>query len=89
MLLGEPSPSLAKINKMNMAALAAKIVSLREEQARMKARLERLEALDEKPEDQIKAGRELLERLAALEAAATERLQGKAQRKADREQRGR
>lgn len=31
-LLGEPSPSLAKINAMNMEKLALKIVSLRDEQ---------------------------------------------------------
>lgn len=90
MLLGEPSPSLAKINGMNMEKLALKIVSLREEQARMKTKLEKLEQRDPPaPAEKITQAKETLERLAALEKAAMERLQGKAERKKQREQRGR
>lgn len=89
-LLGEPSPSLAKINSMNMEKLAAKIVSLKEEQTRMAAKLERLLARDPAaPEDKVTQAKETLVRLKALEDAATTRLTGKAERKAMREQRGR
>ncbi|MEM6458329.1 MAG: hypothetical protein AAF710_02945 [Planctomycetota bacterium] len=90
MLLGEPSPSLAKINGMNMEKLAAKIASLREEQVRMKAKLERLLARDPAaPAEKIEQAQATLARLKALEEAATRRLAGKAERKAQREQRGR
>ena len=90
MLLGEPSPSLAKINAMNMEKLAAKIVSLRDEQQRMEAKLQKLLARDPAaPAEKIEQAKTTLERLKALEDAATERLRGKAERKAAREQRGR
>ncbi|MEO1236489.1 MAG: hypothetical protein AAFX76_06845 [Planctomycetota bacterium] len=89
MLLGEPSPSLAKINGMNMEKLTAKIASLREERARMKAKLDRLEARDPAPAEQIQVAKATIVRLKALEDAAAERLAGKAERKAAREQRGR
>ena len=89
MLLGEPSPSLAKINTMNMEKLAAKIVSLREEQVRMQAKLDKLLVRDPAPEEKITQAKATLERLKALEVAATQRLAGKAERKAQREQRGR
>ncbi|WP_184676641.1 hypothetical protein [Algisphaera agarilytica] len=89
MLLGEPSPSLAKINAMNMEKLAVKIMSLREEQQRMNAKLERLLARDPAaPEEKIKQAKDTLVRLKALEEAAMTRLKGKAERKAQREQRG-
>jgi len=87
-LLGEPSPSLAKIKTMNMVKLAAKIVSLREERARMEAKLEKLRVRDPQPDEKIKQGEDTVERLTALEAVATDLLKGKAERKALREQRG-
>lgn len=88
-LLGEPSPSLAKINGMNMEKLTAKIASLQDEQQRMNAKLEKLLARDPAPDEQIEQAKTTLVRLKALEAAAAERLAGKAERKAMREQRGR
>lgn len=88
-LLGEPSPSLAKIKTMNMVKLAAKIASLREERARMAAKLEKLRARDPLPDDKIKQGEDTIERLSALEAIAVDLLKGKAERKAQREQRSR
>lgn len=87
-LLGEPSPSLAKIKTMNMVKLAAKIASLREESARMEAKLTKLRLRDPLPEEQIKQGDLTVKRLNALEAIATDLLKGKAERKALREQRG-
>jgi hypothetical protein len=87
MLLGEPSPSLAKINGMNMEKLAAKIASLREEQGRMKSKLEKLLQRDPPaPAEKVELAQDTLARLAALEKAATERLVGKAERKKAREQ---
>ncbi len=86
MLLGEPSPSLAKINEMNMAKLEVKIASLAEEEKQLVTRLQRLNELDPPPADKIKTVSELLKRLVALKAAAEERLAGKAKRKAEREQ---
>ena len=85
-MLGEPSPSLAKINTMNMVKLEEKISQLVEEQDRVGAKLSRLEVLDPKPEEKIQAVKELLARLAALKEVAETRLAGKAERKAAREQ---
>ncbi len=88
-LLGEPSPSLAKINTMNMAKLQEKIASLKDEQVRMAAKLQKLVARDPAPTEQIEAAKASLARLKALEEAATQRLLGKAERKALRDQRSR
>lgn len=85
-LMGEPSPSLAKINTMNMAKLTEKIAMLEEEEVRVGAKLDRLKAVDPLPETKIKAVIELLARLDALKKLAAERLAGKAERKAAREQ---
>ena len=81
-LLGEPSPSLAKINTMNMAKLTEKIAQLDEELARVGAKLGRLEVLDPLPEEKIKTVKELIARLEALKDAAEKRLAGKIERKA-------
>ena len=82
MLLGEPSPSLAKINKMNMAKLEEKIASLKVEQKSISNRLAELNAKDPPPAEKIKLAGEQLARLEALEAAASDRLAGKQERKA-------
>jgi predicted component of type VI protein secretion system len=89
MLMGEPSPSLAKISAMNMAKLEAKIADIDREQAQLAARLEKLKAYHTPPEAKIKAISDLQVRLDALRQAAANRLAGKAERKAAREQRGR
>lgn len=85
--MGEPSPSLAKINGMNMAKLQAKILTLDEEINRTKAKLERLKAVDPVPTEKIGAVAALIERLEALRTAAADRLAGKAERKAERDRR--
>ncbi len=81
MLLGEPSPSLAKIRTMNMEKLRAKIESLDEEKARIERRINGLLRVDTAPADQIQHLRDLLKRLEALQEAARERLEHKQQRK--------
>lgn len=83
MLLGEPSPSLARINMMNMVKLEAKIQQLVEEQGLVSQRLERLTSRDPVPTDQVERTQEQLNRLVALEKAARERLELKTKRKAE------
>ena len=82
MLKGEPSPSLAKINTMNIVKLEEKITQLITEQKLVSERLEKLESRDPQPEDQIKRTRDQLERRAELEAVARQRLSEKEKRKA-------
>ena len=89
MLLGEPSPSLAKINTMNMAKLQEKIDSLHEEQQRMQAKLDRLVTRDPQPTEKVEQAQATLARLKALEEAAAQRLAGKQERKAIRDRQGR
>jgi len=89
MLLGEPSPALAQINGMNMAKLELKISSLKSERLPLEKKLERLEAIDPPPTERIEKAKLLITRLKTLEDLAKERLDGKAQRKALREQSGR
>ena len=83
MLLGEPSPSLLRIQAMNMEKLAAKIIQLGEEQVAIKAKVERLEARDPQPTEQIDALKLQIERLATLQKLASERLEKKKTRKAE------
>jgi len=83
MLMGEPSPSLAKINTMNIVKLEAKISQLITEKKLISQRLKNLEARDPQPEDQIKRTRYQLERLDVLEAAARQRLSDKEKRKVE------
>ncbi len=85
MLLGEPSPSLAKINGMNMAKLEEKIASLTADRVHLVNKLEKLKKADPPKPDQLKDTEKLIARLDALKAAAEERLKGKAERKALRE----
>ena len=82
MLLGEPSPSLAKINAMNMVKLESKIAQLIIEQKLVSERLEKLKARDPQPEEQIARTRYQLDRLAVLETATRQRLSDKEKRKA-------
>ena len=87
MLLGEPSPSLAKINTMNMAKLTEKIAQLTRDRGPLVAKLEKLQAKEDPPAspEEIKRTELLIARLDALKQAAQERLDGKAERKALRE----
>ena len=84
--LGEPSPSLAKINTMNMVKLEAKMQSLAAERTQLAARLEKLNSLESPPQDKIQAVTDLQVRLDALKDVVAKRLAGKAERKAAREQ---
>ena len=85
MLLGEPSPSLAKINAMNMAKLAEKIEALKADRVHLVAKAKKLHAAEPRDEAKLKMTLDLIERLDALKAAAETRLAGKAERKKLRE----
>ena len=82
MLAGEPSPSLAKINVMNIVKLEAKIAHLVAEQNLIVDRLKRLQAHEPHPIEQIGRLEEQQNRLKVLEHAARERLEEKVRRKA-------
>ncbi|MEM1211798.1 MAG: hypothetical protein AAGI68_05800 [Planctomycetota bacterium] len=84
MLLGEPSPSLAKIQTMNTEKLRAKIASLNEERARLVTRHDNLAALDPVPTEKVDNINDLIARIDALLEAAKERLAGKLERAAAR-----
>lgn len=87
MLMGEPSPSLTKINEMNTEKLRAKIASLLQEQDRLTVKLQRLNTQEPLPTEKIKALTDLQGRLATLQKLAQERLEQKLIRKADYEER--
>jgi len=54
MLLGVPSPSLAKMNRMSAAELADHIDRLDNEIKALDAKIDRLEKIEPRPEDRIK-----------------------------------
>ena len=79
-LMGEPSPSLAKINRMNMQQLAERIKALETESAHLSAKIERLSQVEPRDDEKIAALTEQKARLAALADVARKRLSGKAER---------
>jgi chromosome segregation ATPase len=79
-LMGEPSPSLGRINKMNMEQLRERIVVLETEAARITTRIKNLSHVQPVDESRIKILQEQIERLEVLAKAAKERLEGKAER---------
>jgi hypothetical protein len=76
--MGEPSPSLARINKMTAGELTIKIESLQGEQAPLEAKLARLERhIGAINIEKMKKIRTQLERLKALEQICRDRLRDK------------
>lgn len=91
-LLGEPSPSLAKINKMNPAQLAQRIQSLSVEAGRIARKIEHLKLQPTPPQDRIEELSKQFNRLGVLEKTARERLEssgGGGERRYSREYRPR
>lgn len=80
-LMGEPSPGLARINRMNIAQLAERIDRLKAEAAILAKKIERLKAQDPLPQAEINTVTVQVARLRALEKAARERMDGKSQRR--------
>ncbi len=74
MLLGEPSPSLAKIKRMTVPELQKKISSLQADQPPLHAKLEKLRAKDPIPAELLKETEGHLKRLETLEGLAKEQL---------------
>ncbi len=87
MLLGEPSPALAKIATMNTEKLEAKIASLDQELDHVTAKLGRLASQSDPPTQKIETAKMLIQRLNAIKDVATERLAEKRRRKAEWEAR--
>ncbi|MAE61782.1 MAG: hypothetical protein CMJ49_10565 [Planctomycetaceae bacterium] len=81
MFLGMPSPSLARIQKMNMADLAARIERLTNEVANVEEKVKRLQQVDPRPDAKITELGALIKRLAALRNAAKDQLEMKVERK--------
>ena len=71
---------------MNMAQLEAKIASLINARTPLEKKVEQLQARDPVPDERIAKTQKLIRRLKALERLARERLQGKAERKAQYEE---
>jgi len=78
MLLGEPSPGLAKIQQMSAEQLIHKIETLIGDQTPLKAKLAKLEVREDLEEEakeaKVKETKDLIKRLAALETIARDRL---------------
>ena len=73
-LLDKPSPSLAKINRMNRSELEARIDSLTTEADRVVQKMNRLKGVSSDPPDRVGELTVLADRLAALKKAAEVRL---------------
>lgn len=81
MLLGRPSPSLARIGRMNIAELEQRIERLREEAAHLNRRVENLRNLEPQPFDRIEKLSMEIKRLGLLKRAARQRLEAKQKRR--------
>ncbi|MCE9590474.1 MAG: hypothetical protein K8S99_08125 [Planctomycetes bacterium] len=81
MLLGEPSPSLAALEKMNMAKLAERAQRLTEEARLLGEKLERLKKVKPLPEEKIGLLTQSVARLVILQKAAADKLTEKVERK--------
>lgn len=80
MLLGEPSPALTKIAQMNTEKLREYIKQISVNAEQLKAKIDKLQAMEEPDEKKITELTTQLQRLAILIKTAAERLQGKMER---------
>ena len=83
MLLGQPSPSLSKINRMNIAELEVRIERLRTESARITKRINNLKRERPVPQNRIDQLTVEIKRLGLLRRAAEKRLEAKLKRRAE------
>jgi hypothetical protein len=88
MLMNEPSPSLASINRMNQEELTERIESLQLEATNLLNKIDRLKEVKPPPLEKIDNLAIQVERLKALETAARDRLSGKQERSTQRTQGG-
>jgi hypothetical protein len=84
MLMSEPSPALASINRMNQEQLAERIESLQRESENLLNKIDRLNDMNPPPDEKIKNLAIQVERLKALENIAKDRLSGKQERSTQR-----
>lgn len=80
MLLGEPSPALTKIAQMNTEKLREYIKQISVNAEQLKAKIDKLQAMEEPDEKKITELTTQRQRLAILIKTAAERLQGKMER---------
>lgn len=80
MLLGEPSPALTKIARMNTEKLQAHIETMLTESDRLRIKIENLSNMTPVDEKRVETLELQVKRLDALMEAAKERLDGKIQR---------
>lgn len=78
--MGEPSPALTKIAKMNTEKLRAHVATMKIEYDRMEKKIGNLQAMPEPDEKRIEQLKQHKIRLAALLKVASERLIGKLER---------
>lgn len=83
-LMGEPSPALTKIARMNTEKLAEHIKKMKVEADRLETKVSNLKKITPVDEERVAELTLHRERLAALMTAAAERLSGKLERKAQR-----
>jgi hypothetical protein len=81
MLMGQPSPGLTRINRMNIAELTEYMVKLSTEADRLKLKMTELQARAEPPQDRVANLDEQVKRLDALRQIAQTRLADKMKRK--------
>ena len=79
-LMGEPSPALSKISQMNTAKLRAYIQQTSVNAEQLKAKIEKLNKVEEPDEKRIAELTTQRQRLAVLIKTAADRLAGKLER---------
>lgn len=87
-LMGEPSPALTKIARMNTEKLTAHVATMQVEAERLNTKIDNLSKMDPIDEEKIGQLKAHRERLVALMAAAKERLAGKIERREQRSNTG-
>ena len=78
--MGEPSPALTKIAQMNTEKLREYIKQISVNAEQLKAKIEKLQTMDEPDEQKINDLTTQRQRLAILIKTAADRLQGKLER---------
>jgi peptidoglycan hydrolase CwlO-like protein len=89
MFMGEPSPALAKIRRMNMADLTAHIERMDTDRDRLKSKVKRLREQTEPPGQKMRILGADIKRLEGLLEEARKLLSNKEDRKKQYELRGR
>jgi septal ring factor EnvC (AmiA/AmiB activator) len=85
LLLGEPSPALGKIMKMNREQLQGRIANIRTEMSSLTAKIAALKQQEPKPQEKIDGLALQLARLMSVQKAAADRLAEKTERADQRE----